>query len=204
MNYYVDYPIGNGAVEKLKLQRLSEKYILKTSQLCDRCVGKNLYTTDYLASILHEKNHFFYLLLTDKDVLVGYMYFIMMDRAEFASLSKLDTLHLSHLCNGNDDKIGNLRSIGVAEPFRNKGLSKELIQFSLDELTSLGADVAVALCWKAGAVVPMRHTMLSCGLKYLTDAHRVWYDIKDLECPYCIGRCKCDAEVYYKRLEVRS
>lgn len=204
MDYYIDYPKENGAVEKLKLHRLSEKFILETSQLCDSCVGKNLYTTKYLTSILHENSHFFYLLLTDKDVLAGYMYFIMMDRLEFASISKLDTTHLNLLCDKKDVIIGNLRSIGVAKPFRNKGLSKELIRFSLEQLSSLGANVAVALCWKAGVVVPMRQTMLSCELKYLTDAHRVWYDIEDLECPYCNGRCECDAEVYYKRLEVKS
>ncbi len=203
MSYYIDCPLENGAVEKLKLQRLSERYITETAQMCDRCVGKNLYTADYLASILHEPEHFFYLLLSDEDVLAGYMYFIMMDRAELASISKLDTMQLNRLCDGNDEIIGNLRSIGVDEPFRNKGLSIELIQFSLEQLASLGAHVAVALCWKAGVVVPMRQTMLSCGLQYLTDAHRVWYDIEDLECPYCSGRCECDAEIYYKRLEVR-
>lgn len=203
MSYYIDCPLENGAVEKLKLQRLSERYITETAQMCDRCVGKNLYTADYLASILHEPGHFFYLLLSDKDVLAGYMYFIMMDRAELASISKLDTMQLNRLCDGNDEKIGNLRSIGADEPFRNRGLSIELIQFSLEQLASLGAHVAVALCWKAGVVVPMRQTMLSCGLQYFTDAHRVWYDIEDLECPYCSGRCECDAEIYYKRLEVR-
>lgn len=203
MDYYIDCPIENGAVEKLKLHRLSERYITEAAQMCDRCVGKNLYTKDYLASILHEPGHFFYLLLSDEDVLAGYMYFIMMDRTELASVSKLDTMQLNRLCKGTDEIIGNLRSIGVDEPFRNKGLSKELILFSLEQLASLGAHVAVALCWKAGVVVPMRQTMLSCGLQYLTDAYHVWYDIEDLECPYCSGRCECDAEVYYKRLEVR-
>ncbi len=203
MNYYIGCPLKNGDVEKLKLLRLSEEYITEAAQMCDRCVGKNLYTKDYLASILREPAHYFYLLISDKGVIAGYMYFIMMDREELAGISKLDTTQLDRLCKENGKVIGNLRSIGLNEPFRNKGLSIELIRFSLEQLASLGAHVAVSLCWKPGAEVPMRQTMLSCGLEYLTDAHRVWYDVEDLECPYCSGRCECDAEVYYKRLEVR-
>ncbi len=203
MDDYMDCPTGNGAAIKLKLHRLSESYITEAAAMCDHCVGKNLYTADYLASILHKPEHFFYLLLSDNEALAGYMYFIMMDREELAGISKLEAVQLDRLCNGNDEKIGNLRSIGVAEPFRGKGLSVELIRFSLSQLASLGANVAVGLCWKHGEEVPMRRTMVSCGFQYLTDAHRVWYDVEDLECPYCSGRCECDAQVYYKRLEVR-
>ncbi len=204
MDYYIDCPMENGTVEKLRLHRLSEKYITEAAQMCDRCVGKNLYTTDYLTSILHEPEHFFYLLFSDKDIPVGYMYFIMMDRAELARISKLDTEQLDLICDGNDKMIGNLRSIGVEDPYRKKGLSVKLIQFSMDRLAALGAHVIVGLCWKAGDTVPMRRTMHSCGLQYLTDAHRVWYDIESLKCPYCGGRCKCDAEIYYKHLEVKQ
>ncbi len=199
----LDIPLENGAATKLKLHRLSERYVAEAAKMCDRCVGKNLYTKDYLASIIHQPEHFFYLLLSDADELAGYMYFILMDRGELASISKLDAVHLDRLCKENDEIIGNLRSIGVEEPFRGKGLSMELIGFSLSQLASLGATVAVGLCWKHGTVVPMRKTMLSCGFQYLTDARRPWYDIEGLECPYCSGRCECDAEVYYKRLEVR-
>ena len=201
MDYYIDCPTETGLVKKLRLQRLSEGYVTEAAGMCDRCVGKNLYTADYLASILRDPAHFFYLLFSDEDELVGYMYFIMMNREELASISKLEEAQLSRLCSGNDEKIGNLRSIGVAEPFRSNGLSIKLIQFSLAQLASLGANVAVGICWKHGDEVPMRRTMLSCGFRYLTDAHRVWYDVEDLECPYCSGRCECDAQVYYKELE---
>ena len=74
----------------------------------------------------------------------------MMNREELASISKLEEAQLSRLCSGNDEKIGNLRSIGVAEPFRSNGLSIKLIQFSLAQLASLGANVAVGICWKHG------------------------------------------------------
>ncbi|MCD8331775.1 MAG: hypothetical protein LUB63_04490, partial [Oscillospiraceae bacterium] len=175
--------------------------VAETARICDRCVGENLYSKEYLATIVHDPEHFFYLLFSKGNTPVGYMYFIMMDRGELARISKLDGVQLDRLCGESDVSIGNLRSIGLDEPYRSKELSAQLIRFSLAQLASLGARLAVGLCWKAGQSVPMRKTMEVCGMQYLTDAHRVWYDIDGLVCPYCGGRCECDAEVYYKRLE---
>lgn len=201
MNYSIDCTSKDGSVERLELRRLTRQDVAAAAQLCDRCVGKNLYPKDYLAAVVHDPSHFFYLMFSGDDTPVGYMYFIVMDRAELARISKLDAAQLDRLCDEPDIRIGNLRSIGLVEPYRNKGLSEALIRFSFAQLTSLGVHLAVGLCWKPGQFVPMQKTMELCGMQYLTDAHRVWYDIDDLECPYCSGRCECDAAVYYKRLE---
>ncbi len=201
MKDYVDCTMQDGSMERLELRRLTDQDVIKAAQICDRCVGENLYTKDYLASIVHDPRHLFYLLFSKEDTPVGYIYSIMMDQEELARFSKLDAAQLRRLCNGSDIKIGNLRSIGLDEPFRRTGLSVELVRFSLACLASLGAHLVVVLCWKVDKFVPLRKTLELCGMKYLTDAHRVWYDIADLVCPYCSGRCVCDAEVYYKRLE---
>lgn len=201
MSYYVECTSKDGSVERLELRRLARQDVAVAARLCDRCVGKNLYPKDYLADIVCNPRHFFYLLYSREGTPVGYMYFIVMDRAELAQISKLDAVQLDRLCDEPDILIGNLRSIGLDDTYRDKGLSAELIRFSLAQLTSLGVPLAVGICWKPGQFIPMQKTMEICGMQYLTDAHRVWYDIDDLECPYCNGRCKCDAAVYYKRLE---
>ncbi|MCD7829796.1 MAG: hypothetical protein LUG58_05095 [Clostridiales bacterium] len=201
MNHYVDCTLKDGSQERMELRQLTDQDVAEAARLCDRCVGKNLYSRDYLTAIVHDPRHFFYLLFSGENTPVGYMYFILMDRAELASISKLDAAQLDKICDEPDICIGNLRSIGLDEPYRSIGLSAELIRFSFAQLISLGAHLAVGLCWKPGQVVPMKKTMEICGMQYLTDAHRVWYDIHDLECPYCSGRCECDAAVYYKRLE---
>ncbi|MCC8157015.1 MAG: hypothetical protein LIO54_07045 [Oscillospiraceae bacterium] len=201
MNNYVGCTMQDGFEEQLELRRLTDQDVAEAAQICDRCVGKNMYTRDYLASIVHDPRHLFYLLFSKENKTVGYIYSIVMNREELVRFSKLDAKHLRRLCDKSDANIGVLRSIGLDEPFRRTGLSVELVRFSLAGLASLGARLVVVLCWKIDEVVPLRKTLEQCGMKYLTDAHRVWHDMDDLVCPYCNGRCVCDAEVYYKRLE---
>jgi len=210
-----------------ELRRLTAPYVRQAKALCDQCVGVNLYTQEYLESILDDPRHFFYLLPAKDGGIAGYAYFIRMSPEEFTHLSRLPEEEISRLCTvlkedadpkgeeiragGADPEmaavfakegltVGNIRSIGVEKSYRGRGLSERLLRFCLSQLSAHGAEVAAALCWKANGSVPMKKAMLSCGMRYLTDAHRVWYDNRELICPICRGRCECDAEVYYKRL----
>ncbi|MCD8154921.1 MAG: hypothetical protein LUF78_09605 [Clostridiales bacterium] len=211
----------------LELRRLTAPYVRQAKALCDQCVGVNLYTQEYLESILGDPRHFFYLLHAKDGEIAGYAYFIRMSPEEFTRLSRLPEEEISRLYTalkenaapggkkiraGNVDSemtavfareglpVGNIRSIGLEKRYRGMRLSEGLVRFCLSQLSAYGAKVAVALCWKTNGSVPMEKTMLSCGMRYLTDARRVWYDNRELICPFCEGRCECDAEVYYKRL----
>ena len=64
----------------------------------------------------------------------------------------------------------------------------------------MSAGAVFAICWKPGKIVPAGKMLKECGFDDLTEAKNVWYDDKDLVCPYCKGRCRCDAEVFYKLL----
>lgn len=98
-----------------------------------------------------------------------------------------------------------LRSIGVAEAYRGRGLSGVLLDFYLRQLErTLCADAAFGVFWKPNGVVPMGRTLEKAGFRYLEDAHMVWYEIENLVCPYCAGRCICDAAVYYRPIGKRE
>ena len=47
----------------------------------------------------------------------------------------------------------------------------------------------------------MEKNLKKFGFCYLVNSKRVWYDKKELICPICNGRCKCDGAIYYKILE---
>lgn len=85
--------------------------------------------------------------------------------------------------------------------YRGIGLAAKMIQFVLLELKDKLIDAAFIVCWKPGGIVPLSKALSECHFKYLADAKRVWYDDTELICPYCKGRCLCDAEVYYKLLD---
>lgn len=189
-------PGGCGALyfEKLTAARLDE-----ASALCDRCVGKNLYPRAYLASIVDKQGHCFYLLVTPRRKAVGYIYFFLTGLEEMAALARLPREQLAGISPKENPVIGNLQSIGVVEAHRHRRLSEKLVRFYLERLQNT-ADVAFGVFWKIGGHVPMEKTLQASGFIYLADAHRVWYHRRDLICPFCPGRCRCDAAIYYKPL----
>ncbi len=198
MNLYMTVPVESGA---LYFKRLSEADLDTATELCDRCVGKNLYPRAYLASIIDKPGHYFYLLQTPEGEAPGYIYFFLTGLDEMASLAKLPRERLSAISPKINPVIGNLQSIGVAEEYRYRQLSAELVRFYLEQLqTHTAADTAFGVFWKIGGHVPMEKTLKAFDFHYLTDARRVWYGNRDLICPFCKGRCECAAAVYYKSI----
>lgn len=196
MELQVTCPGGPGG---LAFQRLNKAYFDAAAELCDQCVGKNLYPRACLASILENPDHYFYLLITPEGEPAGYIYFFLTNTEEMAILSKLPRERLVAISPKQNPIIGNLQSIGVAESWRHHRLSERLVGFYLEQLQScLGADAAFGVFWKPKGHVPMEKTLKAFGFRHLEDAHRVWYNNQDLICPYCKGRCECDAAVYYK------
>ena len=97
-------------------------------------------------------------------------------------------------------KVGKIQSVGIKENYRGRDISVRMIEFALEELKNSIVEMIVGVCWKMGDNVPMKKTLWECGFVYLSEAKKIWYDDTELICPYCMGRCQCDAEVYYKIL----
>ena len=192
------YHLSAEGWEGFTLERLSPAGLDAASELCDRCVGENLYPREFLATLPDRPEHLFYLLKTPEETAIGYIYFFLSGLAEMAALSKLPETRLSVISQKQNPVLGNIQSIAVSEDFRRRGLSRRLIAFSLERLEQMGADAAFGVCWKIHGRTPIEPTLTSLGFRYLSDSHLVWYDNPRLICPYCEGRCKCDAAVYYR------
>lgn len=181
-------------------QPLDAERLDEAAELCGACVGENLYPRSLLAAILGDPERQFWLLSAPGGEIAGYIYFFLSDLPAMARLSKLPQSRLAAVSPKRDPVIGNLQSIGVAEPWRGRGLSRTLVDFYLDRLFAMGADLAFGVFWKPRGRFPMGRTLAACGFRSLGEAQRVWYDLDDLVCPYCQGRCVCPAEVCYKAL----
>ena len=192
------YHLSAEGWEGFTLERLSPAGLDAASELCDRCVGKNLYPREFLATLPDRPEHLFYLLKTPEETAIGYIYFFLSRLAEMAALSKLPQKSLTVISEKEEPVLGNLQSIAVAKNFRKRGLSKVLVSFYLKQLENMGADAAFGVFWKIHGRTPMEPTLTSFDFLHLADSHLVWYDNPRLVCPYCEGRCKCDAAVYYR------
>lgn len=100
--------------------------------------------------------------------------------------------------------VAKFQSIGTAPAYRYRGVARRLVDLALEQARAAGADTAMCLAWVTKGRVPMGGILLASGFSYLRDAHRVWYDNENLVCPYCKGRCTCDAAIYYKILKERD
>ncbi len=168
--------------------------------LCDACVGKNLYSKEDILRATQEKDRFFYFLKTDKGEPAGYIYYRLTDEASIASSAKLDIEVPRAVYRETGKQVGRIQSIGLKETYRGKGLAAQMICFALGELAAMSVEAVFIVCWKPGGTIPLGKAMKKCGFNDLTEAKKVWYDDADLICPYCKGRCMCDAEVFYKLL----
>ncbi len=183
------------------VERLRPEDVGVAADLCDRCVGKNLYPRPYLAEICGEPDHFFYLLRSPDGQAAGYYYFHLTDLAGMARYTRLPLAQLTDLCRPNP-RVAHLRSIGILEAYRREHMSVCLVRYFLRMLeTELHADMAFCVCWKPQGKIPVTRSLEAFSFRHLADVARFWYDVPELECPICRGRCRCDAAVYYKLFE---
>lgn len=180
---------------KLDLFHLDE-----TVELCGSCVGKNLYQKEDLMTVLDKQDSFFYLLMDQDGMVIGYVFFEMADRKELAGYFKIEQARFLSIIEPAD-RIVHFRSIGIAEKMRGKQLSDRLMDFALTSAREcLQADVMIGAFWKKRGNVPMERALSDFGFRRFATVEKIWYDRADLICPVCGGRCVCPAEIYYKRL----
>ena len=104
---------------------------------------------------------------------------------------------------GNETSvIANMRSIGVLNDYRGQGLATAIMDWAMNYLRAhTQADIAIGVCWKPKGRIVINNTMEALQYHYFKDLPHFWYDVPDLVCPYCKGRCQCDAALYYKPLK---
>ncbi len=189
-------------IEELILTPLTLEYLDQATQLCGKCVGENLYTKSIIEATIKQQNQQFFLLITPQKKAVAYIYFKLINLREAELLSKKSLSKLKQIVKKDDLIIGNLQSIGVLAEYRKCKLSEYLMKVYLEYLLkNTQADIAFGVFWKKNGEIPMEKNLKKFGFCYLVNSKRVWYDKKELICPICNGRCKCDGAIYYKILE---
>lgn len=181
-----------GGMFTLRPMKKEEAALAK--QMCDLCVGKNLYSLDTLEAAAEDLHKRFLLLFDPKGQAAGYIYYYPDTAEAFAKASGATPEAFTAVSNG---PFGKLQSLGLLPPYRGWGLAASMLRLALEDLSGDGVEAVFALCWKTGDVVPLKQTVEECGFRFLRKVSRPWYDDAELICPYCGGRCVCDAEIYF-------
>lgn len=166
------------------LYSLEKEDIEETLQLMDRCVGENLY---------------------QKEELAGYIYYYLTNEKQIAEDTRLTEQKIQRVCQQDTlAPVGKIQSVGIKEAFRRQGLAVGLMNYALNQFAEKGIGEVFIICWNAGGKVPLERALQECKFVHLFSAKMIWYNKKELYCPYCKGRCKCDAEVYFKKVKERN
>lgn len=187
--------------DRFFLKPILKEEISEARRLCDECVGENLYSEKEIAATIGAADRFFYLLKSEAGEPVGYIYYYLTEPEDIAKYAKLDAELFRKVYSRTDKMVGKIQSVGLKAEYRGIGFAAQMINFILERLKELSIDVTFIVCWKPGGILPLGKALSECKFAYLSEAKKVWYDDTELICPICHGKCLCDAEVYYKRLD---
>ena len=187
-------------IDGLKLERLCEDNLDKACRLCDDCVGKDMYTRDYLSDIMTDGRSVFYLLTDPSGEPAAYIFFQPTDLERIAAFTKLGESTVRSIA-GDKTTLIHYRSVGVGRKFRGRRLSQKLMERMFSECEAQNIDYIFGACWRQGDNVPMKKVMEQCGFVHIARVEKLWYDEEQLYCPICKGRCSCSAEIYYKKFK---
>lgn len=183
----------------LNISILKKEQIDEVMALIDDCVGKNLYRQEDILECVTRSDKWFYVITDSAGKIVGYIYF-MIDTIDKLSSYIHEPIDFVSERIDAEKKLGRIQSVGVMDIYRSHGLSNTLIDNALRVFRENQVANATITCWKIGEDIPLLNTLEHFDFEYLCDAHNVWYDNDKLICPYCVGRCRCEAAVYYIRL----
>ena len=184
---------------------LEKEDIEETLQLMDRCVGENLYQKEELEQAIGSSERSFLLLRTAEGELAGYIYYYLTNEKQIAEDTRLTEQKIQQVCQQDTlAPVGKIQSVGIKEAFRRQGLAVGLMNYALNQFVEKGIGEVFIICWNAGGKVPLERALQECKFVHLFSAKMIWYNKKELYCPYCKGRCKCDAEVYFKKVKERN
>lgn len=183
----------------MKLEKAKRDDIKAVLSIADECVGKNLYSEDDFLSALNADDRFLLVLKDRDDTIVGYIYFLITTPGEIENQTLLKRASLSSL-----PRCGRIQSVALRKASRGMGYSVLMINSALEILLENKISEVYAVCWKPGDIPPLSSPLKRCGFSYLMTAEKPWYRNEKLFCPYCGGRCSCDADIYYKKLELKE
>lgn len=187
--------------KKFYIKPISYEDVCITRQICDECVGTNLYSEKDIASTIGTDDKFFYLINNENEESIGYLYYNLTDIESLAKYSKLDASVFREVYPHAEKLVGRIQSIGIKFEYRGIGLGLQIMTFAINKLREKSIDIAFGFCWKPSNKFPIGRVIDECNFNYLTEAKMIWYDNEDLICPFCHERCVCSADVYYIMLD---
>lgn len=168
------------------------KIVREVWQICERLLGKGLYSEQRIYTICQKENHYFFTILKQNQV--EGMFYCFADRAGSISLAEgMDDLQ-------EDTRIGVAQSIALEKELRRKGVAEAMLNYATGLLFHKEKVKMILIpAWVQGTEIPARNHLEKCGYRFWKMQKRPWSSYENLICPVCgQSPCICDGAVYIK------
>lgn len=88
----------------------------------------------------------------------------------------------------------------VRQEYDGRGYSQAMIRSAVQIARDQGFGSIFGSAWIYDNATPIARTVKRMGFQPLYRRKMLWYDDKNYTCIICKGPCRCDAEIYYKKL----
>ncbi|MBL4754999.1 MAG: GNAT family N-acetyltransferase [Flavobacteriales bacterium] len=166
-------------------------------KLADALFGHGYLNKSELQSYLHDplKSG---LVARTSGVIAGFLCMQTCDMDEMMSLAQGEQTWFNEQFS-NNLPLGVLKTIGVSEPFKNRGIGTALTRKSI-EMLGRSSRCIVSICWDQKEDTPFSRVMEKCGMKMISRVAEFWsMDSlnKNYKCHICGSPpCRCDGLIY--------
>lgn len=179
----------------MRLEKIKRDDIPAVLCIANECVGENLYTADDFLSVFRSDWKYLLVLRNSLGTIVGYIFFLITSTREIELSTGGERGKLGSL-----SRCGRIQSVALKEEYRGRGYSEKMINTAIEIFLENEIDTVFIVCWKPGGVLPLKKALGRCGFSFTATVKEAWYSSERLFCPYCHGRCHCDADIYCKKL----
>jgi len=128
----------------------------------------------------------------------GYSSMMPVTREEVIQLMAVEPEDVDRISGGRP--ILYYKSTVVPFEYEGRGHFQALAKVAMDTGRAQGYSCMFSTAWTYNGYTPLARPFQRLGFQYLYRRSMLWYDDEGYTCIICKGRCKCDAEVYYKTL----
>ena len=171
-------------------------------RMCDRYIGMDYYTSEYLRRAYGEPDHYFTVYTDESDIPVAFLYMFITSFSEAGSILRSSVRLPVREAVPGDQRVGIFKTTCTEEPYRGKGILSELMSYCEDIFRDIGVGIIFLNALKLpSGKIPSVNGLYKHKFMKLTDISHPWSDIASY-CPYCKKQhCVCDAVLYYKEID---
>lgn len=174
---------------------IDKKYLADIKRVADEGLSCGFLTDTELENFGND-DCFCSFVVDENDNVQGVSYGRFLNISQAAELLKCNEKDVSEIF-PNVTVFADHTGIAVSPNVRGNGVSNVLFSVYNDAILNKASVVFYNVWVRNGGEKPAVSLIEGYGASFLKRIPQYWYDVPDLYCDVCKGRCKCDCDIYF-------